>query len=343
MATKKRGRKATEEMIALLRRCGDSRPETAYAAQRELVVALSNPLKQGVLDGDTVKSNGIFEPINFLPGQEIQFPTDFLVPGTEGQYTAFVIPNQGYIPERTVGGSYISVSTYDTGAALDWNLKYYRDARWDIVRRAMEILESMFVRKMNMDAWHVILAAGGARNIVTSDDAAAEGLLTKRLVALMETVMQRNAGGNSASVNRGMLTDLFMSPESHQDVLSWDLTQIPEAVRNSIYNNWQNGGVARIGRVNLHNLDELGVGQEYQTYWTSDLAESMGANKAEIVVGLDLQTRDSFVMPVREELQLFEDAGPGSNLHRQRRAGMYGWMEAGFACLDDRRVLIGEL
>jgi hypothetical protein len=47
---------------------------------------------------------------------------------------------------------------------------------------------------------------------------------------------------------------------------------------------------------------------------------------------------DSFVMPIREELQTYEDPA----LYRLQKAGIYGWMEHGFAVLDPRRILLGE-
>ena len=52
---------------------------------------------------------------------------------------------------------------------------------------------------------------------------------------------------------------------------------------------------------------------------------------------LRARNSDSFVMPVRAPVEIFED----ETLHRQRRAGMYGWGEHGFAALDTRRVLLG--
>ena len=85
-------------------------------------------------------------------------------------------------------------------------------------------------------------------------------------------------------------------------------------------------------------MDELGEGQEYQNFYTSDLSGSLPTGDNEIVVGLDLSRQDSFVMPVRENVQIFED----DTLHRQRRAGLYGWAEHGFALLDNRRVLLGS-
>jgi len=58
----------------------------------------------------------------------------------------------------------------------------------------------------------------------------------------------------------------------------------------------------------------------------------------ELVVGLDQSKSDSFVMPVKAQLQVFEDP----TLHRQQRAGYYGWAELGFGVLDNRRVVLGS-
>jgi hypothetical protein len=341
MAKKKKLKmQPTPEMNQLLRRAGSVDHEIARAAQRELAKALTTPLKQGVLKGDIIA--GIFEPINFQPGASVEFPLDFLSPGSEKDFVAYTIPNVGRLPERHVEGDYIMVPTYDVGASIDTSLKYLRDARWDVMGRMMQVLEAMFVRKANDDGWHAILGAGVGRNLVVSDDVATPGLFTKRLVALMQTIMRRNAGGNSTSLNRGKLTDLYISPEAHQDVLSWDLTQIPDSVRQQIFSNWENGGLARIGSVTLHDLDELGVGQEYELYFENVLGgtlPSTGGQKLEVVIGLDLSKNDSFVMPIRAEVEVFEDP----TFHRQRRAGVYGWGEHGFSILDNRRVLLGAL
>jgi hypothetical protein len=326
--------KKTAEMAALLQKAGSNQFEVAMAAQRELAIALTLPLRQGILKGDII--GGIFQVIDFEPGTATEFPLDFLAPGTEKDFVAFTIPSTGRIPERHVEGDYVMVPTYDVGASIDCALKYLRQARWDVMGRMMQVLEAMFVRKANGDGWHTLLAAGAGRNIVTYDDAATSGLFTARLVRLMETVMRRQAGGNSTSLNRGRLTDLYMSPESRQDVLAWDLTQIPDAIRVKIFDE---DGLTKIGAVNLHTIDELGVGQEYQTYFTTTLGGSMPTDKVEIAVGLDLYHIDSFVNPVRQRVEVFEDP----TFHRQRRAGMYGWGEHGFSVLDSRRVLLGAI
>ena len=324
----------TQEMNQLLSRAGSLKREESLAATSELAKALELPLRQGVMSGNIL--GDIFEAINLQPGATAEFPLDFLAPGTEKEFVAFTIPNHGRIPERHVEGDYVMVPTYDVGASIDWLLKYARDSRWDVVGRAMEVLQGQFVKKMNDDGWHTLLSAGADRNILIYDGDASSGMFSKRLVSLLKVVMRRNGGGNSTSIHRGELTDLYISPEGHEDIRNWGVDEVDEFTRRDLIVH-EGGLLVRIFQVNLHTLDELGEGQEYQNFYTSDLSGTMPSGKNEILVGLDLRNRDSFVMPVRAPVQVFED----DTLHRQRRAGMYGWAEHGFAALDTRRVLLG--
>jgi hypothetical protein len=326
----------TPEVTELLVRSGSPDREVALAANREFAKALELPLRQGLLSGNIL--DNIFEPIQLAQSATPEFPLDFIAPGTEKDFVAYTVPNHGYIPERHVESDYVMVPTYDIGASIDYLLKYARDARWDVVGRAMEVLEASFVKKMNDDGWHTLMAAAVDRNIVVYDSDANANQFTKRLVSLMKTVMRRNGGGNSASTNRGILTDLYVSPEAMEDIRNWGIDIVDEITRREIYTA-ADGTLNRIFGINLHDRDELGVGQEYQLFYTNTLNGTLPAGKGEVVVGLDLRKRDSFIMPVRQEVQIFED----ETLHRQKRAGFYGWAEQGFAVLDNRRVLLGAL
>jgi hypothetical protein len=201
----------------------------------------------------------------------------------------------------------------------------------------MEVLEASFTKKLNDDGWHTIISAGVDRNIIVFDSDAASGQFTKRLVSLAKTVMRRNGGGNSTSTNRGRLTDMYLSPEALEDIRNWNVDQVDEVTRREIFVSEDGSGpMSRIFGVNLHDIDELGEGQEYQLFYTSQLSGTLPTGDVEIMVGLDLSKNDSFVMPVDEQLEVFEDA----ELHRQRRAGLYGWQSQGFAALDNRRVIL---
>lgn len=340
---KRKIRKPTEEQVELLRRTGSQNKAEAMEAMHSLAQALQVPLRSALLNGDIL--GGIFVPEVLDPSATAEYPLDFYQTAQENDYVAYMIPSVGALPQRTITGDAVTVSTFDVGNAIDWPLKYSTSARWNIVSRAMEVLEAGFVKKMNTDGWRVIIAAGVGRTDYSGgapmvyDSSATAGQFTKRLVSLMKTTMTRLAGGNTGSVGRGTLTDLFISPEALEDIREWDSSEVDDITRREIMVAEDAGGQvkARIYGVNLHPIDELGVGQEFQTFFAT-LGASMGSSDEEIVVGLDLSHSDSFVMPVKRELVIFED----DMLHRRQKAGFYGWQEHGFASLDGRRVLIGS-
>jgi hypothetical protein len=329
--------KPDAHFIDLIQRSGSADKNEALAAQRELAVALETPLRKGVLVGDVL--DGIFEKISMAPGTAAEFPLDLLAPGTEADHVAYTNPGHGRIPERAVEGDYVMVPTYTVGSSIDYLLRYAREARWDVVGRAMQVLEAGFVKKMNDDGWHTLLAAGVDRNILVYDADAAQGQFTKRLISLMKTVMRRNAGGNSGSLNRGSLTDVYLSPEALEDIRNWGIDQVDEVTRREIYQAGDDGAaITRVFGVNLHDMDELGQNQEYQVFYTDQLGGTLASSDDELVVGIDRSANDSFIMPVKQDVQIFEDDA----LHRQQRAGFYGWAEVGFAVLDNRRILLGS-
>jgi hypothetical protein len=330
-----------KDIADLLRQTGSQDKESALAAQKAFAAALTVPLRQGILVGDNI--GDIFTPQKFDPAARIEYPIDFYRPDNAADFTAYVIPNQGKIPQRQIEGDYVTVPTYDVGAGIDWLMRYAREARWDIVSRALEVLEAGFVKKKNDDGWHTLQAAGFDRNIVVSDSNAAAGQFTKRLVSLMKLTMRRNAGGNSGSMNRGRLTHLYISPESQEDIRSWGIDEVDEITRREIYVAGDEG-VSKVYGVNLVALDELGEGQEYQAYYQNVIAlgasnNGMAASDVELAIGLDLSKNDAFVMPIREDLEVHEDEA----LFRERRQGYFAWASWGFACLNNVRVLLGSM
>lgn len=325
-----------EDIKDLLRKAGSKDKTEALAAQRLVAAALQVPLREGVLTGSII--DGIFAREVYDPNARIEYPIDLYRPDNDGEFVAYVIPNEGKIPTRHVEGDYITVPTFDIGAGIDFLIRYAAEANFPVVQRALEVLEAGFIKKMNDDGWHTILGALVDRNIIVSDSNATAGEFTKRLVSLMKLTMRRNAGGNSTSTNRGKLTHLYMSPEAMEDIRNWGLDQIDEVTRREIYMA-DDGTFNKVYGVTLVDLDELGESQEYQDYFDNTLSGSLAASDVELVVGLDLQKQDSFVMPVRDEIEVFED----ENMHRSRRVGFYSWGSFGYACLNGTRVLAGSL
>lgn len=339
------------EMRALLRNAGSNDLATATRAMTELAKALEIPLNAGVFPGDITFDIYTTEPFEW--GVSVEYPLDFVTPGTEADYSAYTVPSQGRIPERSVSGDYLTVPTYDVGNSIDFKLRYAQECRWPMVARALEVLQAGFVMKNNTDAWRVILQAGFGRSLTVFDDQAAPGMLSKRLVELMKNSMRRNAGGNSTSVNRGRMTRLYVSPEAMGDVRSWDLDDVDDVTRREIYVSPDLDSMRLFG-VEVRSIDELGEGQEFQEYVENTLGYTLaapstglyatgeafdGESKTELVVGLDLEKRDSFMHPVRQGIQVFED----QSFHRQNRASFYARANHGWSALVAKRCLFGNI
>jgi hypothetical protein len=335
--------KPTEQMVDLLKRTASNDEKERTVAMQALAAALQVPLREGLLNGDIL--DNIFTPEPLDPGATAEYPLDLYQQHNDGQYVAYTISSEGAIPTRTVVSDSITVQTYKMGNSIDWLLDYARAARWNVVSRAMEVLQNGFIRKMNTDGWRVLISAAAGRTDyqggapMVFDSGATAGQFTKRLVSLMKTTMARLAGGNSTTPHRGRLTDLYVSEEALEDIREWDHDEVDDYTRQIIFNAQdESGPLAKIYGVNLHPLFELGVGQEFQNFANS-IGVTMGTSDEEIVVGLDLSKSDSFVMPIKEPITVFDDPF----LHRRGKAGVYAWTNLGFSCLDPRRVILGSI
>jgi hypothetical protein len=323
-----------EVLTKLLIATASSDPTERRNAQLMFSKALELPLRQGVLVGDNI--NGIFEPMKWTDNIPVEFPLDLLAPGEEDEFVAYTSPGVGYIAERRVAGDYVTLPTYYINNSIDWELKFAKNANWNIVGRALEVMEAGFVKKLNDDGWHTVLSAAVDRNILVYDGDAASGQLTKRLFSLCKVVMQRNAGGNSSSLRRGRLTDMYLSPEGQMDIRNWSIAEVDEFTRREIYLSSDDGdAITRVFGVNIHEMTEFGVGHEYQNFFTNQLSGTIPSADVEIGIGLDLSANDSFIMPVTSPIEIF----PDDNLHRSQEEGFYGWGKFGFGALDSRRVI----
>ena len=336
-------KKYSEAAINALKRAASVNHEERAAAQRAFAAELTSPLRQGIFDRDNL--GDIYEKQVLAPGAQANYPLDFVRPGYEDDFVAFTLPKAGRIPERHVEGDELWVPTFRIANSIDWDIRYAEQARFDVIMRAVRVYEAGYVRKINSDGWRTILAAADGRGLVVTASGTApftaqsilptpaQGQFTKELVSRMRTAMTRGAGGNG---NGGRLTDLYLSLEAMEHIRAWDVSDIDEFTRREIFVN-REYGLATIYGVVLHEMTEFGMGQEYQAFLTDVIGRSLPTGTNEFVVGLDLSTMDSFVMPIRKELETLDDP----QLYRQQRMGIYGWMEHGFAVLDPRRVLLG--
>jgi hypothetical protein len=332
-----------EKLTKAMQACASSDDSVRIPAQRAFAATLGIPLRKAIFDESTTE--GIFERDVLAAGATPNYPLDFVKPGDEDQFVAFTLPKTGRIPERHVEGDELWVPTFRVGNSIDWDIRYMRMARFDVVARALEVYKAGFVRKNNSDAWRTILAAAADRGTIAVASGSAPftgstspvsppaaGTFTKELISRARTAMTRGAGGNG---NAGALTDVFLSVEAMEDVRAWSATEVDDFTRREIIQSTDKN-LAKVYGVNLHHMTEFGEGQEYQNYLTTTLSKSLPTYTVEWAVGLDLSRADSFVEPIVQELETFEDP----NMYRSQKMGVFGWLEHGFAILDARRVLL---
>jgi hypothetical protein len=326
--------KITPEMEAVLKLSASMDLNQSVPAFRQIIAAIVEPIQQGITDGDIL--GNIFDIVPFKPGVETRFPLDFFAPGTEGDYSAFTMPNTGYIPEKNVEGDYVVIPHFKVGVALDWSIQYAEDARWDVMARVMQAIEHMLQRKINLDGWRTIIGAGFDRNVYVNDGSATAGFLTKRLFSLLQLGMRRYGGGNSTSRSQFTVTDAFVSPECQEDIRNWPVADVDDITRREIYTA-PGVGIRNVYGVDIHELFELGAGQVLQRFFES-LGGTYPGSDTELIVGLcrNKVGGSSFVMPLVEKLKLYDDP----TLLRSGRQGVFGWQRHGFGCLDNRNVLL---
>lgn len=335
MTDKEKMELAKAEFIKLFRRTGSQNREEALHAQEMFSKALEGTIRDALLDGDNTQ--GIYTVENWGPTDSPEYPVDLLAPGEEDQYVAYTGVPGGRIPDRHIEADYLRVPTFQIHSSINFQMKVAETGNVNAVERALEILQAGFQKKINMDSWHTLLLAGVDRNLVVYDGDASQGQFTKRLISLMKTVMMRNGGGNTFSLKPRGLTDIFMSIEGLEDIRNWGLDQVDEMTRREIFiANDSSTSLTRIFGVNIHPMVEFGESQPYQDYFVNKLGGSLSTD-VELVVGLDLNRRRDFVNPVRKDVQIFSDP----NYHRRQEVSYYGWMESGYAVLDNRGVILG--
>lgn len=321
-----------DEHKELLRQTASKDPAIQKEYRQALAQTLDGAFKSAVLEEDTLM--GIFQKIIVPEGGDTRFPIHFLEPGDEEDHIAFVMPKEGAIPHRFIEGDEVYVSTYEVANSIDWPIRYARDARWDVIADAMDVFYYGFTRRMNDDGWKTVISSAVTNGAVTDSDAA-DGALTKKLITNLQIGMKRLTGGR-----RSQVTDIFLSPEALADIRNWGASVLDETTRREVFQGSE--VLPSIFGVKLHELYDLGEGQRFQTY----IEDSDGPDKSawftsdkEFCIALDLSNRPNypFKMPIREELGVFDDEA----MHREARAGVYGWMELGFTVLDARYGMVG--
>ncbi|MFZ2522971.1 MAG: hypothetical protein WAW92_01135, partial [Minisyncoccia bacterium] len=119
----------SEDTLALIKRTGDSNLSVAYKAQKEFASAIQVPLREVILSGNI--TDGFFSPVPLSAGGSIEYPLDLIAPGDEDEFAAYTSPGNGRISEKEVSSDRVMIPTFMIENAIDWLLKFAREAQWD--------------------------------------------------------------------------------------------------------------------------------------------------------------------------------------------------------------------
>jgi len=279
----------------------------------------------------------------------------------------WVLPGLGYVAQNFIEGigEEVYVPTFTIDASADWKLTYARDSRIDIAQRAAARVAKDLANYEEECGWRVIMPAA-------TSAFSGKGLLGSRPAPIYEISNASTGAGylSKELINKMMvgfkrigrqLTDIYISPEDAADIREWTDTDIDPVTRREIF---QASGMGSIWSVRLHEVQHLGAvglyninghssqygkfiadsGESYNAYTLDNPnvtnADGTIATLGETqIIGFDLSTNDSLVMPIRKEYEALEDP----TLLRSQKQGFFGWAELGFACLDSRMLGIGVI
>ena len=282
----------------------------------------------------------------------------------------------GGLPSSQVAGANeLKVSTYRLDAAVSFLKKYARRGRLDVVSKAVERMAQEVLVKQERNAWAVLLKAlsegkgtgssNGAHivnNVGSTESFQLDTL--NAIITRMKRINKSFAGGTAAQVYSEGITDLYVSPEVKQDIRAFSYSPIGNNANQSLPEDAKSGayrgaGLANIFGINIVDLQELGVGQKYNTLYEtfSDSAGLAGAvNEAgastttafndssshEVIIGVDA-SREALIRPVARNADsgaTFSALPDDQYSQRADKTGFYGSVEEGRVCID-ARVLAG--
>lgn len=373
--------KKTPEQIAIARQLGSVNKTESLAAAEAIAAVVSQPLLE-VIQQAPVFSN-FFARQTYGPDEAPTIPLTPLFDTKQPGY--FLVWSQsmpgGLATQQMQGANDLVVQThpYDGSASLDKKYMRAQQPRINEISSALTRLANEVLLKQNRDATNVLMGAiansfvdGNPANTAVANyqivRSATAGVFQiddfNTIMTKYRRVVPSWVGGTPIG-SRPNITDLCGSPEwmgqlrtiayQPQNTRSGSITTsgatalaAPEEVRNAIFNS---AGLPSLFNVDLHEFNELGVGQIYNnvfaTYATGTYIGNNGSGSAtfnsateQVVVGLNLDWFDL------QNLVQTDGAGAEWSLsaddqfpNRADKTGWYGRAQGGFVSVDNRGKL----
>lgn len=334
--------------------------------RREIGKLISDDVRSLVRDGSLTRRMCAVDILE--PGAQASYPVadDFDIP-------IFILPKVGSVPRNFVelAGEEVFLPTFRLAAACDFAMKYVREGRTDVVDRAIRGVAQSIISYEEESFFRLLAPAATCdfpgkgvlpprpASIVRSGQSG----FSISLVEAMHLQMRRS---------RRTLTHLLISPDDMSDlrreirvredvefkgsqlVFKDDEGNEDYSVRiieredlgctgrYNINSHDSTSGIFKFGR-HASGLFGWKMSESFNDYYPrvsnkvgTSLDNLLRAGETQ-VYGFDLSANDSMIMPIREDIRMFDDP----HLHREQLIGFYGWEEIGLGILDPRVMAMG--
>ncbi len=258
-----------EEKVALLKSISnDAVARKNYAESRASVIL---PL---IPEQSTVRN--IFRVETLAAGAQAEYPISF----DTTQLASFMPKYAGNVV-RMLEGDTLFVPTFGIEGAYRYSMDIAEQGRLDIARMADEHLRSQIVAKEEATGWATI--KGSFSGVYANQTVYCSGT-TENFHSFSKKAI--NAMGVQMDLQRRTLTDIYASPRSIADIREWSNNQIDYLTQREVFTN---GGLAN-GKI-----------------WDTMLHKVYNSNLVANSEAWGFDTNKFGVMPIRKELQTYED------------------------------------
>ncbi len=291
--------------VELIKAMAAKDPSVAMAAREAFAKILSIQIGSFYQQADTTKA--FFKDMVYQGDDVPDVPLALYSSVTKGHFTVTSSAMPGAIPTNHVyeAPQYARFAPYRYDSAISFNEKYARKANLDVVSAAIQRLVQEVLLKTNDAAWNVMLyalanarytARSGANATVSIgqvfESTTDEVFSLEDLNKLFTSFKRINSSWNQGTpVNgSGRPTDIYLSPELMEQIRGMAYQPVntvganrtsvsagtdggagggvtlPDAQRQAIFNA---AGSPSFFGVSFNELNELGVGQDYEALFTS--------------------------------------------------------------------------
>lgn len=372
--------KETPDQIELAQSMGHRDPAISRPAAEMYAAEIGPVIKEVLKTAGT--SSLIYKDYEFNEDDNQSIPLDLFYDQPAEYIKVWAAsPIAGGLPTSEIAGvAEMKFSTYELETAVSFLKKYARKHNLNVLSKATDRMINETLIKQELQAWTVLLKALGEAsspvNGTATKHTVAAGLAgtfklddLSRLITLSRRINQSYSNGTPVTPYSRGVTDLFVSPEIKEDIRAFTYNPLnttigaipagstvssftsatavalPDSIREEIF---RAAGTSSLYGISITDLNELGVGQIYNTLFSAYASGNIApgattfvAGTHELIFAADL-SRDSALRPVAR------DAYVGSTVNvqvddqfrvRDDRQGFYLQIKEGRLVLDSRSFL----